>query len=151
EILNPDNCDEATVTVNVYIPSIEVLKEGTYVDTNEDGKTNVGDQINYTFTVKNTGGAKLNNITVTDDKVTVIGEPIELNINESDETTFYAIYNITQEDINKSVVYNFATVQGTPPVGEPVTATSTDPTPCTTCPVDPDCTTCTITELDQNP
>jgi uncharacterized repeat protein (TIGR01451 family)/gliding motility-associated-like protein len=48
-------------------------------------------------------------------------------------------------------VYNLATATGTPPVGGAVKATSTDPTPCTTCVVDPDCKDCTITELTQTP
>ncbi|MGM8363816.1 DUF7507 domain-containing protein, partial [Flavobacterium sp. ARAG 55.4] len=145
------NCDEATVKISVYTPSISVEKEGTYIDANNDGKTTVGDQIKYTFTVKNIGGSALTNITVTDNKVTVLGGPITLNINESDSTTFSAIYNITQDDINKGVVYNLAIAKGTPPAGDPITATSTDPTPCTTCPKDPECADCTITEIPQNP
>ncbi|KDN55558.1 hypothetical protein FEM21_13210 [Flavobacterium seoulense] len=145
------NCDQAIVKVSVYNPSIAITKEGNYIDTNNDGKANIGDQIKYTFIVKNTGGSKLTNITITDNKVTVIGGPIDLNVNESDTTTFSAIYNITQEDINKGVVYNLATAKGIPPAGDPVTATSTDPTPCTTCPKDPVCTDCTITEIPQNP
>jgi gliding motility-associated-like protein/uncharacterized repeat protein (TIGR01451 family) len=44
-----------------------------------------------------------------------------------------------------------ATATGTPPKGPKVTGTSTDPTPCTTCAVDPTCIPCTITVLDQNP
>ncbi|MFL9832388.1 hypothetical protein ABS764_16160, partial [Flavobacterium sp. ST-87] len=145
------NCDEATVKISVYTPSISIEKEGTYIDANNDGKTTVGDQIKYTFTVKNTGGSALTNITVTDNKVSVLGGPITLNINESDSTTFSAIYNITQDDINKGVVYNLAIAKGTPPAGDPITATSTDPTPCTTCPKDPECADCTITEIPQNP
>ncbi|WP_366186111.1 gliding motility-associated C-terminal domain-containing protein [Flavobacterium ovatum] len=145
------NCDDAIVKVSVYIPSISITKEGTYVDTNTDGKTNVGDQIKYTFTVKNTGGSILTGITVTDNKVTVNGGPIGLNSNESDTNTFSALYNITEEDINIGVVYNLALAKGTPPVGNPVTGTSTDPTPCTTCPKDPECLDCTMTPLSQNP
>ncbi|WP_418264609.1 DUF7507 domain-containing protein [Flavobacterium faecale] len=151
EKINPTNCDDAKVIVNVYIPSISITKEGTYVDTNGDSKTNVGDQIKYTFTVKNTGGSILTGVTVTDNKVTVNGGPIDLNSNETDSNTFSAIYNITEEDINKGIVYNLALAKGTPPVGNPVTGTSTDPTPCTTCPKDPECLDCTMTPLSQNP
>ena len=46
------------------------------------------------------------------------------------------------------------TTNGTPPVGPPVTGTSTDPTPCTgegCAPIIPNCVSCTITNLPQNP
>ncbi|WP_159085967.1 gliding motility-associated C-terminal domain-containing protein [Flavobacterium faecale] len=152
EILNPDNCSDATVTIPVYTPSISVTKDGTFVDSNSNGKTNVGDEIRYTFVVKNNGSAPLTNVTITDNNATVSGGPIAiLDINESDSSTFSGIHIITQEDINAGIVYNLATATGTPPVGEPVTATSTDPTPCTTCTPDPTCPTCTISEVPQNP
>ncbi|MFA9192760.1 hypothetical protein AAGV28_15410, partial [Flavobacterium sp. FZUC8N2.13] len=131
---------------------IAITKDGTYVDTNNDGKTNVGDQITYAFVVKNTGNVTLTNVTVTDNNATVTGGPIAtLAPGASDTTTFTAIHTITLEDINAGIVYNLATATAKDPKDNPVTATSTDPTPCTTCPVNPECTTCTTTELDQNP
>ncbi|MCG9792645.1 Ig-like domain-containing protein [Flavobacterium algicola] len=149
EILNSANCDFAFVTIPVYAPSISITKDGTYSDANNDGITNIGDLINYTFIVKNTGGSILTNVKVTDDKVAVTGGPIDLAIGQTDNSTFTAAYSITQDDINKGVVYNLALATGTPPVGPSVTATSTDPTPCTTCPVDPICLDCTMTPLEQ--
>ncbi|NGY38775.1 gliding motility-associated C-terminal domain-containing protein, partial [Flavobacterium sp. XN-5] len=130
---------------------ITVTKDGIYVDTNKDGITNVGDHINYSFVVTNTGNLTLANIIVTDNRVTVIGGPITLTAGMSNGTAFTATYTVTQADIDKGYVYNLATTTGTPPSGDPVSATSTDPTPCSSCPVEPSCTDCTITPLTQTP
>ncbi|MGO4868989.1 DUF7507 domain-containing protein, partial [Flavobacterium sp. W21_SRS_FM7] len=154
EKVNPTNCDTATVTLNVIqdLPSISILKDGTYVDNDKNGITNVGDIILYNFVVKNTGNVNLTNITITDNNAIVTGGPIaNLNVGAVDSTTFTAVHILTQDDINAGYVYNLATVTGSTPNGNNVTATSTDPTPCTTCPIIPECQTCTITELAQNP
>src|SRR5690606_11618927 len=77
--------------------------------------------------------------------------PISLGVGQIDNTTFTAVHVITQADIDAGYVYNLATATGKPPTGDPVRDTSTDPTPCTTCPVDPACPDCTIVPLDQSP
>jgi gliding motility-associated-like protein/uncharacterized repeat protein (TIGR01451 family) len=154
EVLNPNNCDTATVTVTVYqdLPSINVLKDGTYVDTDNNGKTNPGDTVTYTFVVTNTGNVDLTKITLADNNATVVGGPIALlRPNEKDSNTFTATHVITQSDIDTGYVYNTAIVSGTTPTDVIVNGISSDPTPCTTCPIIPTCTTCTITELAQNP
>ena len=43
----------------VTIKETVLSKDGKYVDANNDGKTNVGDKINYTFVVSNTGNVTL--------------------------------------------------------------------------------------------
>jgi gliding motility-associated-like protein/uncharacterized repeat protein (TIGR01451 family) len=154
EVLNPSNCDTATVTVTVYqdLPSITVLKDGTYVDTDNNGQTNPGDIVTYTFVVTNTGNVDLTKITLADNNATVAGGPIDLlRPSEKDSNTFTATHVITQTDIDAGYVYNTAIVSGTTPTDVIVNGTSSDPTPCTTCPIIPSCTTCTITELAQNP
>ncbi|GIZ09263.1 hypothetical protein FUMI01_19900 [Flavobacterium sp. UMI-01] len=134
------------------MPSISITKDGKYEDKNNDGITNVGDVIVYNFVVRNTGNVPLTNVTVTDNNATVSGGPIaSLAVGAVDSTTFTAVHTVTQEDINKGIVYNLATATGTPPKGTPVTGTSTDPTPCATCPKEPTCLDCTMTELKQMP
>ena len=149
EILNPSNCDTATVTVFVEAPSINITKDGTYVDNNNNGITNPGDTIVYNFVVTNTGNVTLSNITITDINATVSGGPLAtLAVGASNATTFTAIHVITQADIDAGQVDNLATATGNPPLGPPVTDISNDPTPCTSCtPLNPNCTTCTITPL----
>ncbi|MGG7034558.1 MAG: gliding motility-associated C-terminal domain-containing protein [Flavobacterium sp.] len=134
------------------LSSIALTKEGIYVDLNNDGVANEGDVINYTFTVTNTGNTVLTNITVTDNNVTVSGGPLDtLAIGASDSTTFTAVYIITTADIESGYVYNLATVTAISPENKQFIAISTDPTPCETCPVDPDCLSCTITPVPQSP
>jgi gliding motility-associated-like protein/uncharacterized repeat protein (TIGR01451 family) len=144
--------DTPTETLLTQISSIVITKDGTYVDTNNDGITNVGDNVVYNFVVTNTGNVTLTNVTVSDPVITITGGPIALAAGASDTSTFSGIYAITQADIDAGVVYNLAIVSGNPPIGEdPTSNSSTDPTPCTTCPVNPECPTCTITPLIQNP
>ena len=149
----PKACDTATVYLTVTSnPSISITKDGSYFDTDGNGVSNVGDVIKYVFVVKNTGNVTLTNVTVSDANATITGGPLaSLAVGATDTTTFTGVHILTQSDLDKGVVYNLATVTGTPPVGAPVTGTSTDPTPCTTCLVDPTCPDCTITVVKQMP
>ncbi|MGL3002173.1 DUF7507 domain-containing protein, partial [Flavobacterium sp. RSSB_23] len=103
-----------------------------------DGKTNVGDIVSYNFVIKNTGNVTLTNVTVTDNNAIVTGGPIAtLAVGATDSTTFSASHTITQNDINAGFVYNLALATAKDPNDKPVTDTSSDPTPCTTCPKNP--------------
>jgi trimeric autotransporter adhesin len=144
--------DDATETPITQTTSISVTKSGVYVDANNDGIANLGDYINYTFIVKNTGETSLSDVMIIDNKVTIVGDPIPtLAYNASNSSAFTATYNITQDDINAGVVYNLATVEGIPPIGPKVTNTSTDPTPYPTEYFNPSCPTCTVTLIPQSP
>ncbi len=102
--------------------AIAIVKTGTVVDSNGDGvKGNVGDKINYSFVVTNTGTVTLTNVTVTDPKVTVSGGPVTLVAGAVDRTTFTAIYTITAADVQAGSVSNQAKVEGTDPNGNKVT------------------------------
>ncbi|PZX48556.1 DUF7507 domain-containing protein, partial [Algoriphagus chordae] len=141
---NPTNCDTAVVTVLVVTPSIELLKDGVFNDDiTGDGFAQVGESVTYTFSVENTGDIELTDVTLVDDKVTVIGGPIAtLAAGDIDTNTFTATYILTQEDIDSGVVLNLATVSAEGPRGNPndpsddVTDESSDPTPVTE-PTDP--------------
>ncbi|WP_035662285.1 DUF7507 domain-containing protein, partial [Flavobacterium seoulense] len=151
EIKDKNGCT-ANYSYFVTESGIEILKDAFYEDTNNDGKVNIGDNIRYDFTVKNIGNVTLTNVTVTDNKAIVMGGPITSFIaGASDNTTFTASHAITQDDINKGYYYNLALANASDNENIPVTDSSTDPTPCTTCPKDPECTNCTITEIPQNP
>lgn len=138
-----------TVEVTPLPAGIAVQKDGVYRDANENCVVDAGDVIDYTFKVINTGQAILNNVTVTDPMIEVIGAPISLAPGASNQTNFSGTYFLTAEDILAGVVYNQATVTGTNPQNEAVTSASVDPTPISNNSpfYDASCPTCTVTVL----
>ncbi len=116
-------------------PDIEIVKTGVWNDANGDGCADVGETIDYSFVVTNTGNVTLTGVIVTDPLVAVVGGPIVLTPGQVDSTTFTASYTITQADIDAGFVENEATVEGTAPDGSVVTDTSgTISTTLTACP-----------------
>ena len=102
-------------TVNaVQSPAMELTKSST-LDDGGDGRADVGDTINYTFIVDNTGNVTITNILIDDPLVTVVGGPIVLAPNQVDTTTFTATYNLVQADIDAGTFANTATVNGLDP------------------------------------
>lgn len=90
---------------------------------------NPGDQVTYSFTVKNTGSTVLTNIYITDSQAIVTGGPIlMLNPGVTNTTTFTAVHTLTQEDIDAGEVINTAVVTASTPDGPDITAEATDTT-----------------------
>lgn len=109
---NPPVCDTAFVVVSIQSnASISLSISSTYNDFNNDGFTNVGDVINYQYTVANTGQQVLSNVQVFYLQAPLPGGPIPiLTIGASDNTTYSYSYIITQDDINAGLVYTSAYV-----------------------------------------
>ena len=121
-----DTSDDATIVqndptvtplVNVIAPAIAMTKTYTIADTNNNGITDAGDTINFTFNVANTGNVRLNNIVVTDPKLA--GEGITLQPNNgviatlakgATSSVLKAAHVITQADIDNSGYENQASV-----------------------------------------
>ena len=126
----PNVTDNSTKTVTIpQLPGIDLLKNGALDSTVvfPSGEANPGDKINYTFTVTNTGNVTLNNVTITDPKVTVSGGPLaSLAPGVSNSGTFTGSYTLSQSDINSGQVDNTATTTGTPPSGPNVTDNDTE-------------------------
>ncbi|WP_152973231.1 DUF7507 domain-containing protein, partial [Lacinutrix mariniflava] len=118
--------DDPTVT-EFEIARLSVLKEAEYVDANNNDIVDEGDTIYYTFTVINTGNVNLFDITINDDLVAVDGEPINLLVGETDDTTFTATYSLTIEDLKAGMVENTATATGQDINGNIVSDISDDP------------------------
>ncbi len=115
-----ENYPDADFGYLLPAPAIELLKTGTLnLDVvSPAGVANVGDQITYEFTVTNTGNVTLNDVSVTDPVITVLGGPtITLAPLASDSTTFTGVYTLTQIDINNGSFTNTAEATGTPSTG----------------------------------
>jgi len=108
------NCATAVLNVFVEVPAIAVVKTAVFNDENKSGFANAGETITYNFTVTNTGNVPLINVLVTDPLtgVVVSGQAISLGVGETNNSSFSAVYKITQEDINRGSVSNQATVKG---------------------------------------
>ncbi|MFW6257705.1 MAG: DUF7507 domain-containing protein, partial [Prolixibacteraceae bacterium] len=120
-----DPVTDYVVTQLVQDAGLTFIKSGVFNDANNDGNADPGETISYSFTLENTGNVTLTNVTVTDPMVTVDGGPVDLDPGVSDNSTFSATYEITQDDIDAGVVDNTATADSdqTDPVtsGESVT------------------------------
>ncbi|MFJ8442761.1 LPXTG cell wall anchor domain-containing protein [Kitasatospora griseola] len=105
--------DEATVpVVGEAVLSIEKTADSA-------GPFHVGDTVNYTYTVTNTGTAAVHNLTVSDDHVTgVTCNATTLNPGQS--TLCHGSYVITAADVTAGHVTNTAHANGTDPEGQPV-------------------------------
>ncbi|WP_149205528.1 HYR domain-containing protein [Flavobacterium johnsoniae] len=114
EKANDTNCSTATLNVFVEVPAIALVKTAAFNDENNNTIANAGETISYRFTVTNTGNVPLSGITITDllPGVVVSGQALDLNVGESNDTNFSALYKITQTDINSGKVSNQASVQG---------------------------------------
>ncbi|MDC8001477.1 hypothetical protein POV26_10530, partial [Aequorivita todarodis] len=144
-VLGPvDTATSNTVTVLIcQTAKIALIKIGSYDGTDPTTGNCIsapGDEISYTFSVKNTGNVTLNNVMVTDAGVTVSGGPISLAPGQEDTTTFTASYTITQADIDAGMYSNQALATGTPQNGPDITDdsdnnsyTEDDPTIVTIC------------------
>ncbi|MCG9792808.1 HYR-like domain-containing protein [Flavobacterium algicola] len=124
---NDGHPDDKTVTKLVANPKLSVSKTGVFNDSNNDGLTQVGETILYTFELKNIGNVTVSDINITDALVAVNGGPITLNPNQNDSATFTALYIIKQNDIDAGKVTNTAIASGLSPKGIVVTDTSDDP------------------------
>jgi Bacterial Ig domain/Domain of unknown function DUF11 len=121
----------ANDTINIIDAKMEVTKVGTFVDTDNNAIASIGDKINYTFAVKNTGNVALTDIIISDDKCSpIIGTLSALTVNATDSSTFTCSYTLVAADITIGKVINSATGTAKDPSGNPVTdiSDSTDPT-----------------------
>ena len=106
--------DSATVPTQKQAPQITISKTATLVG----GGTlaQLGDTINYTFLVTNTGNVTLHDVGVTDPKVGTVTCPATTLAPQA-QTTCTASYTVTQADLDAGEVLNTATSHGTPPGG----------------------------------
>jgi large repetitive protein len=103
-----------------------VKNASAIVDIDGNGE-DVGDRINYSFVVNNTGNVTLTSIAINDPDVTGLSCPVA-TLAPGASTTCTAFYLLTQTDIDNGSHSNSATVQATPPGGPANSVTDTSGT-----------------------
>lgn len=123
---DPSNCVESFATIRV-VNSLLTTINSTYQDFNGDGITNVGDVVNYTYSITNIGSTAVSNISITSAEVNINGGPPIplLNPSANNNTTYTGVHAITQEDINNGSVVVAIQTNGTLS-GNPISVTTTD-------------------------
>lgn len=93
------------------LPDIALSIVGTYNDYNADGFTNVGDVVNYQFSI--TSFDNFSNVAVTDSSMSISGTTIPvLPSGTTDTTTFTGVHVLTLADIMAGSVTEDATITG---------------------------------------
>lgn len=129
-IANEDGNNTPTTVTPAASAAITLVKTAT--PRRATGNPAVGDIIDYTFAVTNTGKTPLLNVTVTDPLpgLTWVSNTTiaRLNPGQSNDTAFKATYALTQDDIESGALLNTATATGQWGVngGTPVNVTDTD-------------------------
>lgn len=136
EIAEPDNCDEAEVTLTIGESAIAVIKGSVFNDDiTADAVGQVGETVTYTYTVTNVGDLDLSNVTLTETGFTGNGAtsvPVFQSGDDGDdilqvtETWIYeATYTLVAADLvipsgeSEATVTNQATIAGDSPGGVP--------------------------------
>ena len=106
--------DNVTITGCALPAAIGIDKSGVIDQTIVDpaDETNVGDQVNYTIVITNTGGVPLTGITLTDsnaDGLTCVPPLAGLTLQPGESVTCTGYHTLTQEDFDAGFVTNLAT------------------------------------------
>ena len=104
--------DDTTITNLIQTPQLEVLKDDNGWDVLTPRSLNVGDPIDYTITVRNTGNVTFPSVTVTDPNATITGSTIINNMGPGQTFTFSATHIVTQADLDAGIVSNQAQASG---------------------------------------
>ena len=117
--------DTPTVTPLDPAAAIALVKTSAVNDVNGNGVTDLGDVIDYTFTVENTGNVTLSNIDINDQLLGgIVGTVPTLAVGATDASVTGS-YTIVQSDIDAGNVTNTAIALGDSPSGiDDVTDTS---------------------------
>ncbi|MCR4269468.1 beta strand repeat-containing protein, partial [Nitratireductor sp. ZSWI3] len=123
------NPGDPTSTTLTQEGDYDFVKEATHNDANGNGRVDVGETIDYAFTVENTGNVSLTDIVVTDTKATISGSPIPgpLAPGAVDTTSVTGTYTVTQADIDNGNVDNVASATAKDPGGDDIDKQSRPP------------------------
>ncbi|HEU5223485.1 MAG TPA: hypothetical protein VFU07_07365 [Candidatus Lumbricidophila sp.] len=121
----------ATARVQLdQVQGLQVSASTNVVDTDGDGRTEAGDQVQYTFTLTNSGSQTMNGVTLTSPQFTGHGVTVTCtptSLAPGQVATCTATLTITQADVqNPAGLVVPVSAQGTPPGGSTFTGPSND-------------------------
>jgi uncharacterized repeat protein (TIGR01451 family) len=90
---------------------------GTYLDLNANGFTDVGDVINFTMSVSNSLDCSITDITVVETSLPLSGIIIPTVAGNTTDTSIALAYPITQDDLNAGTVTYYTYISGQCAVG----------------------------------
>ena len=126
---NPTTDEDTDMTDLPSMSGIDIEKSSSFNDTNGNGLADVGETINYSFIVTNTGNVTLSNIMVSDPMLMLpITSIATLAPGVSDATTISGTYTLTQDDVDAGMKMNMASVTSTDPDGNPTNDDDTEVT-----------------------
>jgi uncharacterized repeat protein (TIGR01451 family) len=142
--------EDYNITIFVNGPAASLEKSGIWNDVNNNGRTDVGESITYTFKARNTGNTPLTMLEISDPMISNSLFPVSPpTLHPGEIGTLTAQYILTNENIENGAVYNQATVFGTDIENMVVSSESVDPNPLdiTDEGYNESCQTCTYTKL----
>jgi len=107
-----DDPSNNTSTVSVIPPRLELEKTGSWIDANDNGAPDVGEHVEFTFTVLNASPADLSNVVIEDPLVTTVTPAAVETLPAGATAEFKALYPLTLEDTLAEKVVNTASATG---------------------------------------
>lgn len=96
--------------------------QGGIEDRNGNGLTDAGDDIRYTFAVRNTGNVPLYDVVVDDPRIALTGYPCAAELAAGGTASCSYSYRVTDADQDSATLTNTATARGTAPGGGAVSS-----------------------------
>ena len=120
------NTDDAAVPID-STPGLALTKTAVLNDeVLDDNFADVGETVSYTFTLRNTGAVTLTDLVVDDQMLADAGVtatcPAGASLAPGATVDCTATYTVTQADVDRRIITNTATADGTTPTGETVTS-----------------------------
>ncbi|WP_198672940.1 DUF7507 domain-containing protein, partial [Algoriphagus litoralis] len=113
------NATDTEIVPAVQTTTIDITKTVA-----QNGYNQIGEVLNYTLVVRNTGNVTLTNVLV-EDPNTGLSETIA-TMNPGDSKTYQETYVVTQTDIDRGKIENIATATGTLPNLSTISDTATE-------------------------
>ncbi|MCT1478396.1 hypothetical protein M3C17_10065, partial [Microbacterium sp. p3-SID336] len=100
--------------------TLGIEKRATTVDVNRNGVADLGDRIEWSILVTNTGAQTIDDITVSDPAAGTVTCPTTTLASGETMTCTVPTHSITAADVSRGEVWNVATASGNAPNGDPV-------------------------------